>query len=474
MDVWADDSGIAPIAEPTDTQEIFTPQELIALILSSDVTYRIKGKSSTMSEEQVFTGKIKPVLDSFDSEEYTNEAGYLPFRFPIPEFQRSDPVIPSEFSLVFHFPFTVKQLNQLSCFVCPFVFYSGSPQYTPDYYHYFSIGYQVDYLGSVVDSFEFHPSSSSYLLSYSLSSGFSFRSFCDSSSSPAGLYFSIFSNSGSVLFRTYSSLISSFFDPSYRFLTGKGSDIDSWGFTWSPRYATGNGFPSNFAGIGFCFSPMAITYLPGGGYQSGSSGGGGGETDPGGGGETDPGGGGGSSPDYSAQLDKLYDELVKQGQITQEQNAAILQGQEDIKKGQQEILDAQKEQTEQDRQLWEDTFDPSEDDVGSLGDDIFSEDTQNDLKEKLGLFTFLDDTFEQLLDVFDDSGGSTSLRFPGLQVTINDITYQVIEPYDFDIAETLDKFDFLIAAIRFVNGIIIVFAFLAYLHHLKVRFFGDD
>ena len=75
-----------PIANPTDTEEIFTPQELIALILSSKVTYRIKGKSSQMDEEQVYSGTVTPILDSFADEDYSNSAGYLPFLFPIPEF----------------------------------------------------------------------------------------------------------------------------------------------------------------------------------------------------------------------------------------------------------------------------------------------------------------------------------------------------------------------------------------------------
>lgn len=37
------------------------------------------------------------------------------------------------------------------------------------------------------------------------------------------------------------------------------------------------------------------------------------------------------SGDYTEQLDKIYDELVKQGQIQQSQNDALLQGQQDIK-----------------------------------------------------------------------------------------------------------------------------------------------
>lgn len=140
-----------------------------------------------------------------------------------------------------------------------------------------------------------------------------------------------------------------------------------------------------------------------------------------------------------------------------------------------QILTATQKQIDNDNKLWNDTYNPSDSDVAGLGSAIFDESTQEELKEKLGLFTFVDDTMQQFLDIFaTDSDGNTSLRFPGLTVDINNITYTIIEPYDFDVAETLDKFPMIIQAIRFVNGVIILLAFLAYLHHLKVRFFGED
>lgn len=314
------------IANPTDTKEIFTAEELIALILSSDVSYRIKGKTALMEEEEVYTGTVTPVLDSFDSEEYTNEAGYLPFRFPIPEFSQANPVLPSEFSLVFHFPFVVKQLSELSCFVVPFVCYTGSTQNTPKYFDC-SLLYQLESDSIVIDSLSLNASFNS-ISSFTFSSGFSARiPQSGSKTVPNGINFPIKDKSWGDSLVSYGSIISTPLLKSWVLLNGRSNDIDSWGFTWTPSDPSGNGFPYNFVGIGFCFSPMAITYISGGGYVPGGSGGGDIDPDP-----DNPGGGGsGSGVDYSAQLDKLYDELVKQGLIQQEQNNAIIEGQKEIK-----------------------------------------------------------------------------------------------------------------------------------------------
>lgn len=132
-------------------------------------------------------------------------------------------------------------------------------------------------------------------------------------------------------------------------------------------------------------------------------------------------------------------------------------------------------QLDHDEKLWNDTFNPSEEEVGDYAGAIFDDDIQDELKSKLGLFTFLDDTMQQLLSAFDDSGSAgTGLIMPALVVPIGGVEYTVIEETAFDMADTLDQIPVLVSAIRFVSGIIIIFGFLSYLHRLKVRFFGAD
>lgn len=131
------------------------------------------------------------------------------------------------------------------------------------------------------------------------------------------------------------------------------------------------------------------------------------------------------------------------------------------------------EQLDHDQQLWNDTFDPSVESVDDLASAIFDENIQNQLKEKLGLFTFLDDTLFKLLGAFEDPGdASTALIFPSFKIPIDGVEYEVIKETPFDIADTLDEIPVLVSAIRFVSGVVIIFGFLGYLHRLYYRVFG--
>lgn len=167
--------------------------------------------------------------------------------------------------------------------------------------------------------------------------------------------------------------------------------------------------------------------------------------------------------------DQIWDSLYQAGNAIMDNDNA--NHQEDM----QQREDHHQEDVEQRDKLWNDTYNPSDEEVGDYAGAIFDNDVQDQLKSKLGLFTFLDDTMQQLLSAFDDEGtAGTGLVMPALVVPINGVDYTVIESTTFDMADTLDQIPVLVAAIRFVSGIIIIFGFLSYLHRLKVRFFGAD
>lgn len=137
--------------------------------------------------------------------------------------------------------------------------------------------------------------------------------------------------------------------------------------------------------------------------------------------------------------------------------------------------DQHQEDVEQRDKLWNDTFNPSEEEVVDYAGAIFDQDVQDELMSKLGLFTFLNDTMQDLLSVFDDPGSAgTALIMPALVVPVDGVDYTIIEETPFDMADTLDQIPVLVSAIRFVSGIIIIFCFLAYLRRLRIRFFGAD
>lgn len=448
-------------ASPTETMEHFTMEETIALIVGSDVSYSVHFEGETEN----YSGKIKPVYVPYDSsvtQEFIENSAFI--YFPIPGIRDKKIV---SLDLVFSFPFTVQSLSSLYFGIAPSTYSSSTSGYS-NYFNFYYFTYQIDNtsnpVGSqVVDSFSIDAFNRYYVGSFKLSDSL----------------YALYNSNGSSVLSFKRDNLSYYFGSSntyenFAVLNGDFQDIDTFGFSWSaPDDSRFSQNLANFKGIGFIFAPMTITYASGGGYNP--------DvvlpddpiipdpvdpdpTDP-----TEP-----TKGEYADQLDNIYNKLVEQGQIQQAQNDHIIQQNDNIINQNQQIIDGQQQQIENDQKLWDDTFNPTDEDVGSLGDDIFSEDLQNQVKEKLGLFTFIDDTLQKLLDVFNEDGGSTSLRFPGLSVTVDGTAHQVIEPYDFDIKESLKDFDFLVNAIRFVNGIIIILGFLAYLNRLKVRFLGND
>ena len=437
----------APIANPTETSETLTREEMIALLAGSKVIYRYQLTGDDLSTYRTGQGVV--------SVSFISDFSYI--MFPI-DFQGK---LLYSFECIFELPIIVKNCVSIQTGVAPSVYSSIDFSAYKGLCNDINIEYQLDSGSYVVFKRKFFaPTHNFTLYSHKLANGlYSFSNF-----------------SGSSLHIANGTADTPSYFTGYITLNGLQQNITSFGFIWNAYDQTQGGADNDTLGIGFLIRNFKLNYAVGGGYDPS----GGGETGGGSGGEGGGGtGGGGSSPDYSAQLDKLYDELVKNGQIQQQQNAAIIQGQEDIKKGQQEILDAQKEQTEQDKQLWEDTFDPSEEDQAAVQDDFDA--NADELKEKLGFFEFLDQFFQGFVDIFDvDVGdGFPTLDIPAIGFDMPDGSHVTIwDDFTVDLADYLAPFKTVLSAIKFFTSLIFIGAFLNYcydwLHGLLNSWQNDD
>lgn len=189
----------------------------------------------------------------------------------------------------------------------------------------------------------------------------------------------------------------------------------------------------------------------------------------------------------------LLNQIQKANEYLAKIESAIHEGTQDIIENQdentQKIIDSQKENTEdiidnQDKntqeiidnedRLWHDTYDPSDEDISDIQGSI--SDMTDDLKEKLGLFTFIDDTLSQFFSLLDpDQVSSTNMIFPSLSITVYGESYEFVKQTEYDISslQEIEGFDPLFTALHFFSAGIIYWALIAYLQSVFKRIFAS-
>lgn len=103
-------------------------------------------------------------------------------------------------------------------------------------------------------------------------------------------------------------------------------------------------------------------------------------------------------------------------------------------------------------------------------------DITDELKEKLGLFTFIDDTLSQFFDLLDPAQvSSTNMTFPSLSITVQGESYQFVDATDYDISslEDIEGFKPLLTALHFFSVSIIYWALIAYIQKVFKRIFAS-
>ena len=146
-------------------------------------------------------------------------------------------------------------------------------------------------------------------------------------------------------------------------------------------------------------------------------------------------------------------------------------------KNTQEIIDNDnknhQEQLDHDQQLWNDTYDPSDGDVSDLQQSI--QDEVSDFEDKLGIFSFVDDTLQQFVDCFAYEGdGYPIFDIPEVGFDMGGDHLVLIQAQTVDWADYLDN-DFgnvLVAACKFFISFICILGFINYLKTKYERIFG--
>ena len=211
------------------------------------------------------------------------------------------------------------------------------------------------------------------------------------------------------------------------------------------------------------------------------------------GGSGEDSGGGTSSETQQAILNQIEEANKKLDDI----NSSIEQGAQDIIDNQnqnaQDIIDNQDQNTQdiidnqdkntqdiidKEQDLWDDTYDPSDEEVSDMQDNISG--ITDDLKDKLGLFTFIDDTLSQFFDLLDPSQvSSTNLVFPAFSLTVQGESYNIWDQYEYDISslKNVAGFKLLFDCLHFLSVSIVYWALIQYLQVVFKRIFasgGDE
>lgn len=195
----------------------------------------------------------------------------------------------------------------------------------------------------------------------------------------------------------------------------------------------------------------------------------------------------------NTKLQKINDDMgvitYVMGELNKELKEEINKQTEQSKQNTQDIIDNQKENTQDiidnqdkntqdiidnDQKLWDDTYNPSDEEVSDMQDSI--SDISDELKEKLGLFTFIDDTLSQFFDLLDPAQvSSTNMTFPSLSITVQGESYQFVEETDYDISslESIEGFKPLFTALHFFSAAIIYWALIAYIQKVFKRIFAS-
>lgn len=112
---------------------------------------------------------------------------------------------------------------------------------------------------------------------------------------------------------------------------------------------------------------------------------------------------------------------------------------------------------------------PSDSDVDSASGTL--SDT-SDVTAKTGLFTSIDNLTQGVFNLFTNPG-STSLTFPGFDVEIDGVSYDVWADTKYNLSDIDDKFGGLMSVVRFATSLLVYLALIRYLINTYHRIFGE-
>lgn len=118
---------------------------------------------------------------------------------------------------------------------------------------------------------------------------------------------------------------------------------------------------------------------------------------------------------------------------------------------------------------YQDLTRPSDSDVDSASGTL--SDT-SDVKAATGLFTSIDNLTQGVFNLFANPG-STELIFPGFDVEIDGVSYDVWTDTSYNLSDIDDKFSGLMSVVRFSTTLLVYLALIRYLINTYHRIFGE-
>lgn len=118
---------------------------------------------------------------------------------------------------------------------------------------------------------------------------------------------------------------------------------------------------------------------------------------------------------------------------------------------------------------YQDLTRPSDSAVSSASDSL--SDT-SDVKAATGLFTSIDNLTQGVFNLFANPG-STELIFPGFDVEIDGVSYDVWTDTCYNLSDIDDKFGGLMSVVRFSTTLLVYLALIRYLINTYHRIFGE-
>lgn len=126
------------------------------------------------------------------------------------------------------------------------------------------------------------------------------------------------------------------------------------------------------------------------------------------------------------------------------------------------IVDSIQDSTNQIADKLEDQFEMDE------NEDFGVDQIQDQVEQKLGVLNFGSDTLVGFIDLFSsDSVGDTTITFPGFNINVDGVNYNVWNDIEFDLSFLEQNFGILISAVRFVTVLCVWLAVLGYLVKAK-------
>lgn len=96
----------------------------------------------------------------------------------------------------------------------------------------------------------------------------------------------------------------------------------------------------------------------------------------------------------------------------------------------------------------------------------------SDVTAKTGLFTSIDNLTQGVFNLFANPG-STTLTFPGFDVEIDGVSYDVWADTQYNLSDIDDKFGGFMSVVRFATSLLVYLALIRYLINTYHRIFGE-